>query len=217
MSGYDLAFAFWSLLAEEKADLAGGWALANRDVPYLLSNAAWYAKAERLGEVVPWCEARGLPPAVTVPGASAPQPALVAAGFSLELTFGFREVRGREGSSLVEQVSWTQTRYAGELLAAHYEQPDLALAIGQSLSRALQADSRVQAFLSYRDAPVGTMITFEDEETLAATVLLDADGSLEARLKLEAKARGKRALVLEALPEGVRLSSKRGLERWSRR
>lgn len=205
---YDLALSFWSLLASERGKLAGGLALANTEVPFYLSNAAWGADPARLGEVVAWYGARGLPSAVVVPsGAGA---GLAERGFALELALGFRAARVRAGSSLVEQVGWAQLRHAGELLAAHYRQPGLALAIAGSLVRAAQDDPRVLAFLAYggEGAPTGAMIAFEGEASLDAMLLADPDGSLEARLAQEARALGRRARVLETRDEG-------GLERWA--
>ena len=221
---YALALAFWSLLAEERAEFAGGRALAHSSVPYLLANAAWFAQPERLGpedleEVAAWCEARALPPAVVVPSARAPTSLLRTHGFAPELRFAFRTARNTGGSNLVEQVGWTGMGYAGALLAAHYGQPDLAAAIGQDLSRVLQTGrgqpgSGVRAFLSYRDAPVGTMLSLGDEHILAAPLLVDPDGSLEGRLALEAALQGQTARLLTVSPAGE--PSPTALARWSR-
>lgn len=208
MSDEALARAFWALLATERAEMAGGLALANTEVPFYLSNAAWGANPARLGEVTPWYGARGLPSAVVVPGGGGA--GLAERGFALELAFGFRAARGREGSSLVEQVGWAQLRQAGELLAAHYRQPGLALAIARSLVRAAQDDARVQTFLAYDigGAAVGALTAFAAAGALAAMLLVDPDGALEARLAREAHALGLRARVFEAGGEG-------GLERWA--
>ena len=214
MNTYDTAFAFWSLLSTEQEKLAGGVALANTDVPYFLSNAAWYPQVGELQGVAEWYAARGLPPALIAPSKreDALERALQEGPFRLEHAFTFREAAETPAESLVEQVDWRQTRYAGELLARHYEQPDLGLAIGSSLADAVQKYPPVQAFLSYRDDPVGAMVTFEHDDALIATLLADEGGGLETRLAQDAARRGLRGMVMELLPEGVTTGG--GLERW---
>ncbi len=217
---YDFAFAFWSLLSTETADLPGGRALAHAEVPYLLSNAAWYPRPGALKSVAAWYAARDLPPALIVSGKrdDAVERSLQDGPFDLEQSFVFRRCERddlpADVSAGVEQVSWAQTRYAGELLARFYEQPELAVEVAKSLTKAMRQTSDVQTFLAYRDEPVGAMVAFERENMLSAVLLVES-GGLEARLGQEADARGLQAFVLEALPEGVTLRSGRGLERWS--
>ena len=212
---YDLAFTFWSHLITEQASLAGGEALAHLEVPYLLSNAAWYPKPGQLQSVAEWYAERELPPALIVPSTRKDtlERTLQEGPFMLERGFIFRETVETEAESVVEQVDWRQTRCAGELLARYYEQPELALTIASSLAQVMQESSNVQAFLSYQDNPVGAMVTFEQEDVLAAMLLVDEDGGLEHHLAQDAAQRGMRAFVLEALPEGATVGG--GLERWS--
>ena len=212
---YDLAFAFWHHLTTEQANLPGGTALANTNVPYLLSNAAWYPKLGQLQSVAEWYAVCELPPALIVPGRKEDdiERTLQEGPFMLERGFTFREALETHSETLVEQVDWRQTRYAGALLARHYEQPDLELAIASSLADAMQKNPSVQAFLSYKEDPVGAMVTFERDDTLTAMLLVDGDGGLETRLAQDAARRGLKGLVLEALPDGVTAGG--GLERWS--
>ncbi|CAN5902138.1 hypothetical protein BH24DEI2_BH24DEI2_16140 [soil metagenome] len=214
---YDFAFSFWSLLSTERADLPGGRALAHAEVPYLLSNAAWYPRPGELKSVAEWYAARDLPPALMVSGErdAAVERTLQEGPFKLEQSFIFRPAEPMDASqNVVEQVSWAQTRYAGDLLAKFYGQLELAVAISKSLTEIMQRNADVQTFLAYEDEPVGTMVTFEQENTLSSVLLLGS-GGLEARLAQEADARGLRAFVLEPLPAGTTFRSKRGLERWS--
>ena len=214
---YDLSFTFWSLLSTETAELAGGTALAHAEVPYLLSNAAWYPRPGELKSVAEWYAARDLPPALVVPGLrdDVLERTLQDGPFDLEQSFVFRPAEVTDTSqNVVEQVSWAQTRYAGDLLASFYGQPDLAVAIAKSLTNAMQQNSDVQTFLAYQSEPVGTMVTFEKEKTLSSMLLVES-GGLESRLVLEAAARGSTAFVLEPLPTGVTFRSRRSLERWS--
>lgn len=214
---YDLAFSFWSLLSTERADLPGGRALAHSEVPYLLSNAAWYPQPGELKSVAEWYAARDLPPALIVSGArdAAVERTLQDGPFDLEQSFIFRPAEPTDASqAVVEQVGWAQTRYAGEVLAKFYGQNELAVAISKSLTNAMQRSSDVQTFLAYEDEPVGTMVTFEQETTLSAMLLVES-GGLESRLAQDAGVRGLQAFVLEPLPGGVTFRSARSLERWS--
>ena len=212
---YDLAFAFWRHLATEQANLPGGVALANLSVPYLLSNAAWYLKPGQLQSIAEWYAVRELPPALIVPSSREKtlERTLQEGPFMLERSFTFREAVETKSESLVEQVDWRQTRYAGELLARYYDQPDLGLPIASTLTQVMQQTSDVQLFLGYQDDPVGTMVTFEQGDTLLAMLSVDKNGGLEARLAQDAVRRGLQGFVLEALPDGVTVGG--GLERWS--
>lgn len=216
---HDLTFRFWSRLTTETDDLPGGRALANLEVPYLLANAAWYPQAGGLASLNDWYAERDLPPAVVIADHEAEglEPALRAASFRPERAFIFREARASPlpRDVVTEQVSWTQLRYAGEVLAAHYQQPELALAIGAGMARLLEASQDVLAFLSYAPEPSGVMLALEHEAALLVMLLADESGALEARLCAEARAQGKRALVLEALPERTTSVSATALARWS--
>ena len=215
---YDLTFSFWSLLTTEKAELAGGRALLHSEVPYLLSNAAWYPQPGRLKSVAEWYAARGLPPALVVPALRDHnlERTLQDGPFELERAFIFREAEPQpeHAEDVVEQVGWTQTRYAGELLASFYGQGDLSIAVAKSVAKAMQDTPAVQTFLAYEKEPVGVMVAFEQENVLSAMLLVES-GGLEYRLAQEATARGLRGFVLEALPEGITLRSEMSLERWS--
>ena len=213
---YDFAFSFWSLLSTEQAEISGGRALAHSEVPYLLSNAAWYPRPGELKSVTEWYAARDLPPALIVPGErdDAVEHILQDGPFTVEQSFIFRAAEPDEAASVVEQVSWAQTRYAGELLAGFYGQPELAVAVAKSLTNAVQQSPAVQVFLAYEDEPVGTMVAFERENALSSMLLVES-GGLEPRLAQEAAARGLQAFVLEPLPAGVTFRSRRSLERWS--
>ena len=212
---YDLAFTFWRNLITEQDNLLGGTALANRNVAYLLSNAAWYPEPGKSQGVAEWYAVRELPPALIVPSQreNTVERILQEGPFTLERGFTFREAFETPSESLVEQVDWRQTRYAGELLARHYDQPSLSLAIASSLAHAMQQNPSIQAFLSYEENPVGAMVTFERDDTLTAMLLVDGDGGLETRLAQDATRRGLKGLVLEALSDGVTAGG--GLERWS--
>lgn len=216
---HDLAFRFWSRLTTETEDLLGGRALANLEVPYLLANAAWYPQADELASLIDWYAERDLPPAVVISGDedAGLAPALRTASFRLERAFILREARASPlpHGVVTEQVSWTQMRYAGEVLAAHYQQPELALAIGAGMTRLLETSQDVLAVLGYAPEASGVMLALEHETALVAMLLADESGALEVRLRAEARAQGKRALVLEALPERTTSVSATALARWS--
>jgi hypothetical protein len=106
-------------------------------------------------------------------------------------------------------------RYAGAIFAKHYQQPELELSLGQSLSKALQADARVLAYLAYKPEPSGAMIAFESEDSLTAMLLVNDGSVLEHRLFYEARSRQKTAWILTALTEHTQAVGSMGLERWS--
>jgi hypothetical protein len=172
---YDFAFEFWSLLITEQQNLAGGTALANLEVPFLFSNAAWYPKIGKLKTVAEWYARRRLPPALIVPTErnTELERSLQEGLFSLEHSFGFQKVHifsllSKKQDVTIEQTSWTQTRVTGDLLALHYNEPSLGIAIGKSLSVAMQNSSQIRNYIAYAEKPVAAMVTFEQNGILAA-------------------------------------------------
>ena len=211
------SFSFWSQLTTEKKSLENGLAFANTDVPFYLSNAFWHPSLENLADILPWYEARQLPPAVIVPANKSDdlRSALLETNFTFELSFAFRKAQKSLDKTITEQVNWTQMGYAGELLATYYEQPELAINIGKGLGEALQKDSNIKAFLSYEHEPVGTMIIYQGETALSAMLLVDRDGALEHRLVTEAEILGLDAYVLEPVVDEATSDPELTLERWS--
>ena len=214
---YGAALKFWQLLSTAQNKLGNGVALANTDVFYLLANAAWNAEPASYGELTEWYDIMGLPPAVIISGdtSTETQDALKAAGFTPERSFIFRKPQLAEGDAQVEQVSWTQLGYTGELLAKRYEVPEFAAATGKSLTKAVRSASALSSYLAYRDGPVGTLTTFAASGYLLGTLLVDDSGALESRLIQEADSLGLEPLVLEELPTGTFVKGAKGLERWS--
>jgi hypothetical protein len=216
-------FAFWSQLSTHKTQFETSLALANLDVPYYLSNAAWFPKPRKLQELRAWYETLKLPAAVIVSKNKSQtlERALSLASFKLERQFLLSELRElripSKGECSVEQVSWQQMHELSKLLAIHYEQPQLAFNIGKSLSTAMQNDKRIYAFLSYGPEnanPKGGMLVFDDIRALNAMFILDPDRSLEQRLFQEAKALNQKAFVLKEL-SALSGNSALILERWS--
>ena len=109
----------------------------------------------------------------------------------LEKSFHFRdaEVSSKSSNLLVEQVNWSQSRHAAEILTNLYEQPELGFAVAKSLTTALQAEPNTQLFLAYDDKPAGTMVTFETGGKLSAMLLVDSDG--EPRVSSYSRSRDK--------------------------
>ena len=214
MALYDLTLEFYQTLKTAQNKLGDGVALANTDVAYLLGNAGWHVTPNYLDELIGWYEIMGLPPAVIV-SREDDRDILKDRGFTLERSFAFRTPESSSSKAQVEQVSWSQMRYAGQLLAQHYEQPENALAIGKSLTKAMQANEGIRSFLAYEDEATGVMVTFETARHLVSMLSVDGDGSLENRLVQEARSLGLEPLILEALPEGVGVVGELGLERWS--
>jgi hypothetical protein len=178
---YDFAFNFWSLLTTEKESLSGGVALANLEVPFLLANAAWYPNAGELKTVAEWYSKRGLPPAVIVPALrdEALERALREDSFRLEQTFCFSRLEAgsflKHNTRSVEQASWLQSRVAGDLLAAHFGEPQLGSLIGQTLSKAMQDVRHIRNYLAYENKPVAAMIAFEQDGILASMLTTQSD------------------------------------------
>ena len=217
---YDLAFTFARFLSEEEAELPGGHALANLRAPLLLSNAAWHPNAGELAGVAEWYAARHLHPALVVPAVREVEleRALIKGRFRFEQNFHFRNVKpvGSESETVVEQVSWAQGRTLGELFAVRYGEPAYGVALGATLTRAMQAHPALTAYVAYQGEAVGAMVVLEDEDkVLTAMLMADADGALEARLAEEARGRNLTPYVLEPLDESVSVKDEHSFERWS--
>jgi hypothetical protein len=217
-NAYDFAFAFWSCLTTERANLAGGTALANLEVPLLLANAAWYPKVGELQSVAQWYGERGLPPAVIVPNVRdlELEDTLQAGPFTLEQTFCFSPVTAtsllRLNHHTVEQSSWLRSRVAADLLATSFDGAAWAFGLSQTLSRALQDSKRIRSYLAYQDKAVASMITFEQGSILAA--ILTSDISCFTKTLLEESSN----LGLQAYLFGLanpNVNSDLCLERWS--
>ena len=215
---YSCAFEFWQCLSEEEAKLPGGHALANLHTPLLLSNAAWYPEVGELASVAEWYASRNLHLALIVPAVREAEleRALDEGPFLLERAFRFRDVEpvGLESDTVVEQVSWAQGRTLGETFATEYGELAYGVALGATLTKAMQAHPAITAYVAYKDEAVGAMVVFGGE-VLAAMLMADADGALEARLAEEARDRNLTPYVLEPLPEGTSVKDERSFERWS--
>jgi hypothetical protein len=213
---YDFAFNFWSLLTTEREDLAGGIALANLEVPLLLSNAAWYPKVGELQSVAEWYSKRGLPPAMIVPKELS-KDLLQEGPFRLEQTFCFTPVATpsllRLNQYTVEQSSWLRSRVAADLLASSFGGAEWGPGLSQTLSRALQDSSQVRSYLAYQDKAVASMITLEQDGILAA--MLTSDASRFTRTLLgEASNLGLQPYLFEAATTS-HVKPELCLERWS--
>jgi hypothetical protein len=216
---YDFAFAFWSHFTTEREDLAGGVALANLEVPFLLANAAWYPKADELKTISEWYAKRDLPPALIIPASrdGELERTLRESAFTLEETFAFTSISAssfiRLNSYTVEQASWLQSRVTAELLAAHFGQAELAISMSQTLSKAMQGSSHIRNYLAYQDKPVAAMVTFEQHDILAAMLTTNAELFIQTLLG-EATTFGLKPYIFEKLNDTDAQASFR-LERWS--
>lgn len=186
---YTFAFNFWSRLTTEHEDLSGIKLLANLEVPLLLSNAAWYPKVGELQSVAEWYGKRGLPPALIVPKVRELdlERTLQEGPFTLEQTFCFSPVTTpsllRLKQHTVEQSSWLRSRVAADLLASSFGGAQWGLGLSQTLSRVLQDSSHIRSYLAYQEKAVASMITFEQDDILAA--MLTSDASRFTRTLLE--------------------------------
>ena len=216
---YMLAFDFWRLLATEEDTLGDSVALANPEVPLLLSNAAWFPREDDIQCLAPWYSQRGITPALVVPVVrnEALEKALRGSRFSLEHTFAFSALREPEAETglITEQVSWAQGRALGEHLAAHYGYPAYGVQFGIAITTAMQRCPRVVSYAAYdphTDDLAGALIALETEHALVAMM---TSGELGARLHQEAKRRGLQAHSFELLQRGGALNHGDSLERWS--
>jgi hypothetical protein len=217
-NAYTFAFSFWSLLTTEREDLEGGITLANLETPFLLSNAAWYPKAGELKTIAKWYAKRGLPPALVVPSVrdEDTEHTLREGPFILEQTFCFSPVTTspllRLNQYTVEQSSWLRSRVAADLLASSFGGTKWSFALSQTLSRALQNSSQIRSYLAYQDKAVASMITFEENGTLAAMLTSDV-GQFTKTLLEEAGNLGLKPCIFEVA--SVDGNSELCLERWS--
>ena len=214
---YTLAFNFWRLLATEEANVGGSVALANINVPLLLSNAAWFTKADDFQNIAVWYAERDIVPALIVPAVRDEvfDGALRGSGFSFERSFTLRKLDKSpdEVNLITEQVSWAQGRVLGEHLAAHYGEPTYGVALGAAITKATQQCPEIISFAAYdADEVAGALVAFECGNSLSTMMM---SGNLESRLHQEALSRGVQASVFEPLPEGVTVKNKASLERWS--
>lgn len=217
---YDFAFEFWSLLTTECENLAGGIALANLEAPFLLSNAAWYPKVGKLKTTAEWYAKRGLPPALVVPTLHDEdlERTLREGPFMLEQTFSFSPVSVtsllRQNHRTIEQASWLQSRVTAELLAAHFGQPEFAVGISQTLSRAMQGSSHIHTYIAYQtQKPIAAMVTFEQHSTLAA--MLTNNSYVFTQTLLQEADTFKMMPYLLETSDGANTNPSLCLERWS--
>jgi hypothetical protein len=218
---YDVAFTFWSHLATEHEPLAGGIALANLEVPFLLANAAWYPKVGDLKTVAAWYAKRSLPPALIVPALREPdlERTLRDGPFTLEQRFIFQSIHVasllRMQTIIVEQTAWTQARVTGDLLAQHFGEEGLGVAIGKQISGAMQSSSQIRNYIAYDTKPIAAMVTFEYNGILAA--MLSSDAKLFSQTLLqEAGHVGLEAHFFETIDlETYQENNSLALERWS--
>lgn len=215
-AAYDHAFGFWRLLAESYVPLGQGKALVNPAAPFLLSNALWYPEPESVAELRDFYREQGISASclvsVALDDGLLQTLALTHAGFLRIAQYDLTPVReAAAGAADVEQVSWTQARALGEVIAAAYELSPYAVAVGQSLALAMQLEPKLAAFIAYNGQPVGAMVALETDEQLIAFILEAptalSQGALRARLSFEAETRGKGAFVFAQAPVG-------GLELW---
>ena len=216
MNTYTLAFDFWRLLSTEEVKWESSVFLANSKVPLLLSNAAWFTKADDFQNIAVWYAERDIVPALIVPAVRDEvfDEALRGSGFNLEHAFSFQMLDEPLDSDLItEQVSWAQGRVLGEHLAAHYGEPTYGVALGAAVTKAMQQCPEIISFAAYdADEVAGALVAFECGSSLSTMMM---SGNLESRLYQEALSREVQASVLEPLPEGVTVKNKASLERWS--
>jgi hypothetical protein len=218
-NAYTFAFSFWSLLTTEREDLEGGITLANLETPFLLSNAAWYPKADELKPIAKWYAKRGLPPALVVPSVrdEDTEHTLQESAFTLEKTFGFIPIQTssliRLTNHAVEQASWLQSRVTAELLATHFGQAEFAVGMSQTLVRAMQSQQSIRIYLVYEDKPIAAMVTFEQNSIIAA-MLISGSNLFTRTLLQEATILGLEPFTFE-LSDGLDVNISNRLERWS--
>ena len=213
---YALTFDFWRRLATEEGEVGSSTALANENVPLLLSNAAWFPRADDVQEVAAWYTEKGIVPALILPMVrdEAFSEALKESEFTLERSFTFREVKEPlQHSDLTEQVSWAQGRILGEHLAERYGFPTYGVQLGTAITAAMQRSPDIASFAAYSaDEVAGALVAFEQEGALSAMMI---SGTLEARLYQEAASRDLQAFIFEPLPKGITVKDEASLERWS--
>ena len=222
MSDYTLAFNFWRLFATEEVEVGGSVALANPKVPLLLSNAAWFPRADDLQSdsqhIAAHYAARGIVPALVVPSTRAPtfDELIKASAFSLEGAFTLLEVENPsdDNALVTEQVSWAQGRVLGEHLAAHYGFLAYGVQLGAAITAAMQRCPEIVSFAAYNPSGevAGALVALE---TPTALVAMLSSGEVNHRLVQEAASRNMQALSLEFLPKGITVKNERSCERWS--
>lgn len=199
---------FWSDLSTETQQFSGTVCLANLDVPFFLSNAAWLYTTSSAQAVKTWYKSKNLPIALILD----PKQTLSPIGFSRKEQFRLRQTRASASNVVVEQVSWSQMHLVGELLASHYEQAELSFAIAKCLTNTMQDNQAILAFVAFNETAAGTSITLETEHSLITMLTVD-DGSIENHLHTLAESLGKEAFILE-LSDPHESSSTVILERW---
>ncbi len=136
--GYDQAFNFWRLLAEIYTPLGSSKALVNTAAPIVLSNALWYPEPESIAELHDFYGEQDVSPSCFLSAElddGLRQMALSNAGFLRTAQYGFTPVDAvKTGALAVEQVSWSQTRTLGEVIAVNYALDLYAVAVGQVLA-----------------------------------------------------------------------------------
>ncbi len=116
--------SFWQELSSEvQQDKA--YLLANLNIPFYLSNAAWLEQQNNFIDplISNWYQTRALPVAVILKANTLVLPE----SYKLAHSFLLRKAKPSQAETkeLTEQVGWSQLRFAAQLLAEKYKQPDL--------------------------------------------------------------------------------------------
>lgn len=198
--------AFWSALATERERVAGGLGLASPPVPLLFANGVWSADPARLAEAGGWCASQGAPAAVILREGDALPGLGGAARDAGALRLEPAPPPGAEardpGRPALEEISWAHTRPLAELFGRRLDRLDLEKPFAELLTRALEREERLRAFLAYGDdGPLAGGVVLEHDDLVLAWLEGSARDALAAQLA-EAGAGG-RLRLLEALPAGA--------------
>lgn len=205
--------SFWQELANEvQQDQA--CLLANLSIPFYLSNAAWLNHQHEFDDslISNWYQTRALPVAVLQKAESLilPEP------YKLEHKFILRKAKSNQSESkeITEQVNWSQLRFVAQLLATKYEQPDLVHELSKGLSKAMQNNPQIIAYLAYDETAISALIAYITKTHLIAMLTKDNTGILEHRLYADAQQQNKTALVLDLEELQSNENPELILERW---
>lgn len=186
-----------SVLASEVRPVAGGMLIRTPGVRLAVSEAVWHPAADRLAEVVAWCRAAYLSPAVVAAPDDALDDALLAARWTPSFGIALDDVRdpaagdaGPRPETTLDQLGWDGAAEIAHQIADAYGLPGDQNALATLLASVAADDARVRLIVDVGDGEDARASCVIVEDEAYALTLLHAGPAERAIGRALAAARG---------------------------